>query len=155
MRLSVTIIKPRPHAWITAANGTEYFLSGNSFNSGTQHSITAWALSGTATLASAHPSLTLGAVSLNSETYGVPGQLTQPNGPIPQGSSVFGIGRFNRRKITIRFFLCGAYRDIAEPPFLQSPWSKLDPRPVHGGIEYVDVSTSLFIEAGSNGKARD
>ena len=74
----------------TAANGTEYFLSGNSFNTGTQHSITAWALSGTATLASAHPSLTLSAVSLNSETYSVPDKLTQPNGPIPLGSSLFG-----------------------------------------------------------------
>jgi hypothetical protein len=77
-------------AAVTAANGTEYFLSGNSFNGGTQHSITAWALSGTATLASAHPSLTLGAVSLNSETYSVADKLAQPNGPIPLGSSLFG-----------------------------------------------------------------
>jgi hypothetical protein len=72
----------------SAEGGTEYFMSGNSANSGTQHAITVWALSGTSSLARSSPSLTLSAVSLRSETYGRPSSAPQENGPLPNGNSL-------------------------------------------------------------------
>ncbi len=72
----------------SAAGGTEYFMSGNSANSGTQHAITVWALSGTSSLARSNPSLALNAVSLPSEPYGRPGNMTQEAGPLPLGNSL-------------------------------------------------------------------
>jgi hypothetical protein len=71
----------------TAAGGTEYLMSSNDFAPGMQHRILAWALSGTSSLLTATPALSLHGVLLGSESYGRPMPVPQKAGPIPLGAS--------------------------------------------------------------------
>jgi len=56
----------------TASGGTEYLMSSNDFSPGMQNHILAWALSGTSSLLTATPALSLTGVLLSKESYGRP-----------------------------------------------------------------------------------
>ena len=71
----------------TASGGTEYLMSSNDFSPGMQNHILAWALSGTSSLLTATPALSLTGVLLSSESYGRPMPVPQEAGPIPLGAS--------------------------------------------------------------------
>jgi len=62
-------------------NGTEYLVS--TFNSSLDNRLTVWALTNTASLNSAAPSLTLVNTVITSETYGYPPATDQKSGPTP------------------------------------------------------------------------
>lgn len=71
-----------------AQNGTEYFLSSLDFNSTFANTIATWALTNTASLSSATPSVSLSFVVINSELYGQPPSAKQKPGPRPLGQSL-------------------------------------------------------------------
>jgi hypothetical protein len=81
-------------AYEGARNGTEYFLSGRdtledgSLRPGQVDEITAWALTNTASLASASPSVRLESVDVHTEVYGQPVPLRQRAGRRPIGQNV-------------------------------------------------------------------
>ncbi len=62
---------------------TEYFLSSLDFTATLDNRIALWALTGTSTLTSATPSLTLSLAVLNSEVYGQSPAAQQKSGPLP------------------------------------------------------------------------
>ena len=64
------------------ANGTEYFLSSNVFNS-TANQLGVWAISDTASIDAAAPGLTLSDVLITSLPYTYPTASIQPPGPLP------------------------------------------------------------------------
>jgi hypothetical protein len=80
------------------AKNTELFLSGLDFTTNFDDRIAVWALSGTNTLSSATPTLSLVFSVIHSENYGVPdgwypcivcfGTVPQPNGPRPLAQSL-------------------------------------------------------------------
>jgi hypothetical protein len=66
------------------ANGSEYFLSSLDFTGEGDNRIAMWALSNTASLADAEPSVKLEHAVLKSEVYGMPPAASQPvDGPAP------------------------------------------------------------------------
>lgn len=71
-----------------AQNGTEYFLSSLDFNSTFANTIATWALTNTASLSSATPSVSLSFVVINSELYGQPPNAKQKPGPRPLGKAL-------------------------------------------------------------------
>jgi hypothetical protein len=71
-----------------SANGVEYFLSSLDFSGTVDNRVAVWALSNTASLASATPALSLTHVVITSETYGQPPPATQKDGPRPLGALV-------------------------------------------------------------------
>jgi hypothetical protein len=68
--------------------GVEYFLSALDFYGTLDNRIALWALSNTASLNSASPSVTLSNQILNSEVYGQPYPVAQKPGPYPYGQSL-------------------------------------------------------------------
>ncbi|MEO6579304.1 MAG: hypothetical protein ABIO99_10460 [Candidatus Limnocylindria bacterium] len=74
---------PPGAAYASEGNGTEYFLSALDFNGNTDNRIAVWALSNTASLATASPSVTLTNHVIASETYGQPPAVIQKDGPTP------------------------------------------------------------------------
>jgi len=68
--------------------GTEYFLSALDFNGTLDNRIAAWALTNTASLATATPNLGLSDRVLYSEIYGQPPPAQQKAGPTPLGTLV-------------------------------------------------------------------
>jgi hypothetical protein len=65
--------------------GTEYFLSALDFNATLDNRVTAWAITGTASLGSASPNLSIQNVVLNTLVYGQPPAAQQKPGPTPLG----------------------------------------------------------------------
>jgi hypothetical protein len=65
------------------ANGTQYFLSSLDFDGTLDNRIALWALSNTASLDDATPSVKFEHAVLASETYGFPPPATQKSGPTP------------------------------------------------------------------------
>jgi hypothetical protein len=65
----------------TAQNGTEYLVS--TFHNVLDNRLSVWALTNTASLKTATPSLTLVNAAIASETYGVPPATDQKSGPTP------------------------------------------------------------------------
>ena len=65
----------------TAQNGTQYLVS--TFHNVLDNRLTVWALTNTASLRTATPSLTLANTVIASETYGVPPATDQKSGPTP------------------------------------------------------------------------
>ncbi|HEY2013907.1 MAG TPA: hypothetical protein VGH38_10430, partial [Bryobacteraceae bacterium] len=67
----------------TAHGGTEYFMSALEFTGGLDNRIAVWALTNTASLNTASPSLTLSHVVVASEVYGLPPSAEQKPGLLP------------------------------------------------------------------------
>lgn len=68
------------------ATNTEYFLSAMDFSSTLDDQIAAWALSGTNTLASATPTVSLQLKIVRTQVYGFPPDAQQKAGPMPFGA---------------------------------------------------------------------
>jgi hypothetical protein len=81
-------------AYEDAQNGTEYLLSGRdtlpdgSLRPGQVNEITAWSLTNTASLATAHPAPQLQALDVTTEVYGQPIPMRQRAGRRPLGQNV-------------------------------------------------------------------
>jgi len=75
-----------PHA--TANNGTEYFLSALDFNGTLDNRIAVWALTNTASLENAVPSVALQSAVLDSQVYGQPPDVQQKPGPTPLADAI-------------------------------------------------------------------
>ncbi len=70
-------------------NGTEYFLSALQFGPAPlDNRIAAWALTGTRSLGSDNPSVSLSVQVLGSEVYGQPNPASQKAGPTPLGTAL-------------------------------------------------------------------
>jgi len=76
----------------TAADGTEYFTSALDFDATLDDRVAVWALTGTASLGSATPRLSLTSAVLASEVYGQPPDAAQPDGPRPLAASLLASG---------------------------------------------------------------
>jgi hypothetical protein len=74
---------PPGGSYASANNGTEYFLSALDFNADLDNRVAVWALTNTASLNTASPSLTLSNVVISSEVYGQPPAMQQKSGPLP------------------------------------------------------------------------
>jgi hypothetical protein len=68
------------------ATNTEYFLSALDFNNTVDNRLVVWALTGTDTLNSATPSLSLVNAVVDTQSYGAPPQAQQKAGPFPLGT---------------------------------------------------------------------
>ncbi|HST89750.1 MAG TPA: hypothetical protein VLJ14_15360 [Ktedonobacterales bacterium] len=79
---------PPSGAFERANGGTEYFLSSLDFFNSLDNRITVWALTNTASLDSASPSVSLDHQVITTETYGLAPPSTQKAGPIPLGDLV-------------------------------------------------------------------
>jgi len=75
-------------AHATANNGTEYFLSALDFDGTLDNRIAVWALTNTATLNNAVPSLTLRSAVLDSQVYGQPPDVQQRPGSTPLADAI-------------------------------------------------------------------
>ena len=69
------------------ANKTEYFLSSLDFTNTVDNRLVIWALTGTDTLNTASPNLSLVNAVVDTQSYGVPPQAQQKPGPFPLGMS--------------------------------------------------------------------
>jgi hypothetical protein len=69
-------------------HGTEYFLSALEFLGSVDNRIAVWALTNTRSLDSSVPDLTLHLKVIRSENYGPPINVTQKDGPRPQGNAL-------------------------------------------------------------------
>jgi hypothetical protein len=80
---------PKGGGYAAAAGGTEYFL--NSFFTGRlENRIVLWAMTNTASLAKARPSVNLTNAVLDTQVYGLPPAAEQRPGPTPLGDTVNG-----------------------------------------------------------------
>ena len=70
--------------------GTEYFVSSQLLLVGPVNHIAVWAMSGTSTLSSSTPSVSLGERLISSESYDVPPDAQQKEGSRPLGAAVGG-----------------------------------------------------------------
>jgi hypothetical protein len=70
------------------ATNTEYFLSALDFTNTVDNRLVVWALTGTNTLNSASPTLSLANAVVNTQSYGAPPQAQQKPGPFPLGQSL-------------------------------------------------------------------
>ena len=70
------------------ATNTEYFLSALDFTNTVDNRLVVWALTGTDTLNSATPSLSLVNAVVDTQSYGAPPQAQQKAGPFPLGMSL-------------------------------------------------------------------
>ena len=68
------------------ATNTEYFLSALDFNNTVDNRLVVWALTGTNTLDSASPTLSLVNAVVDTQSYGAPPQAQQKPGPFPLGT---------------------------------------------------------------------
>jgi hypothetical protein len=66
-----------------ANNGTQYFMSALEFTGGVDNRLALWALTGSASLNSRNPSVTLRYVIVDSQVYGQPPAMQQKDGPLP------------------------------------------------------------------------
>jgi hypothetical protein len=83
---------PPGGAFESAAGGTEYFTSALDFDGTLDDRVAVWALTGTASLDTATPSLALSSAVLASEVYGQPPDAVQPDGPRPLAASLLAAG---------------------------------------------------------------
>jgi hypothetical protein len=74
----------------TANGGTEYFLSALDFNGTLDNRITLWALTGTGSLASGTPAVSLSQAIVATEVYGQPPAMQQKKGSAPLDSVLQG-----------------------------------------------------------------
>ena len=74
---------PPGAAYATGHNGTEYFLSALEFTGGLDNRIALWALTNSASLDDATPAVEMQLKILDSQVYGAPPTVQQPNGPTP------------------------------------------------------------------------
>ncbi len=74
----------------SANGGTEYFLSALDFDATLDHRITLWALSGTGSLTSATPAVSLTQAIVPTEVYGQPPAMQQKKGPAPLDEALQG-----------------------------------------------------------------
>src|SRR5262249_34092747 len=74
----------------TVNGGTEYFLSALDFDATLDDRVTLWALSGSGTLATETPSLTLTQKVLGTEVYGQPPAMQQKRGSAPLDDALRG-----------------------------------------------------------------
>jgi hypothetical protein len=72
----------------TFASNTEYFVSSLDFTNTVDNRLVIWALTGTDTLNSASPSLSLVNAVVNTQSYGAPPQAQQKPGPFPLGMAL-------------------------------------------------------------------
>jgi hypothetical protein len=79
---------PTAAEWSNEANGTEYALSALEFTGGFDNRIASWALTNTASLATATPNVQVSHTIVTSEVYGAPPKATQRPGPYPLGQSL-------------------------------------------------------------------
>lgn len=73
----------------TANNGTEYFVSSLDFRGKLDNRIAVWALTNTASLNDATPSVTLTNNVVTAEPYGIPPAAQQESGPLPLSNFIF------------------------------------------------------------------
>jgi hypothetical protein len=82
---------PSPRDYDTAQRGTAYFLSSNAAEEATgtgeyvSNSIVTWSLTGTESLNSAHPAISLHDTRVGVRTYSLPPEANQKAGPFPLG----------------------------------------------------------------------
>jgi len=77
---------PSSGNWVTSNNGTEYMLGALEFTKGNvtlDNRIAVWALTNTATLATATPDVQVDDVVVTTQPYGFPPDAVQQNGPTP------------------------------------------------------------------------
>jgi hypothetical protein len=79
---------PTADQWSDADNGTEFALSALEFTGGFDNRIATWALTNTASLATATPAVHLSHTVIRSEVYGAPPASEQKAGPIPLGTAL-------------------------------------------------------------------
>jgi hypothetical protein len=79
---------PTADQWSDANNGTEYALSALEFTGGYDNRIATWALTNTASLATATPDVHMSNTVIRSEVYGVPPAAEQKAGPTPLGTAL-------------------------------------------------------------------
>jgi hypothetical protein len=79
---------PTTGDWSADANGTEYLLSALDFDATLDNRIALWALTNTASLATATPAVSLAGVVMPSEVYGQPPDAVQKDGSTPLASVV-------------------------------------------------------------------
>jgi hypothetical protein len=82
---------PPGGSYATANGGTEYFLSALDFDATLDNRITLWALTGTGTLASRTPAVSLSQAVLASEVYGQPPAMQQKKGSAPLDEALQGV----------------------------------------------------------------
>jgi hypothetical protein len=81
---------PSSGNWVTANNGTEYMLGALEFSKGNQtldNRVAVWALTNTASLATATPSVQVDDFVVTTQPYGFPPDSTQQDGPTPLADS--------------------------------------------------------------------
>ncbi|HLZ58919.1 MAG TPA: hypothetical protein VKR06_18405 [Ktedonosporobacter sp.] len=89
-------------------NGTEYFLSALDFTRTVDNRIATWALTNTRSLDQAVPNLTLSLTVINSQLYGHPVDITQKDGPRPEGNGApAGVLRANDDRMNQVVFAAG------------------------------------------------
>ena len=77
---------PSSGDWVTSSNGTEYLLGALEFSRGNatlDDRIAVWALTNTASLATATPNVRVSDVVVSTQVYGFPPDVTQKTGPTP------------------------------------------------------------------------
>jgi hypothetical protein len=74
---------PPGGSFVTANNGTEYFVSALDLNNTLDNRLVIWALTNTASLNTATPTLQLANAVVNTEVYGAPPSAQQKPGPTP------------------------------------------------------------------------
>jgi len=77
---------PSSGNWVTANNGTEYMLGALEFSKGNQtldNRVAVWALTNTASLTTATPSVAVDDVVVTTQAYGAPPDALQKDGPTP------------------------------------------------------------------------
>lgn len=74
---------PEGGTYELAQGGTEYFLSALDFNGKLDNRIAVWSMTGTSTLGTATPAISLTSKVLDSEVYGQPPDAEQKDGPTP------------------------------------------------------------------------
>lgn len=135
-------------AHATINHGTEYFLSALDFNATLDNRIAVWALTNTASLSTASPSLRLQSSVLDSEVYGQPPDAQQRPGPLPL-ADLIASGAFGKAG-TQHLSLLAANDDRMQQVTYAAGklWSSLDtvvkPKngPVRAGAAYFVVTPS-------------
>jgi hypothetical protein len=133
----------------TFAPGTEYFLSALDFTATLDNRIALWELTGTASLNSASPTLTLTSKVLDSQVYGQPPDMQQRDGPLPLAEAIFS-GAITGRKVLEHLPLVAANDDRMQQTVYAGGrlWSGLntvvkpDNGPVRSGIAWFIVQPS-------------
>ena len=140
---------PPSGAYEIANGGTEYFMSALEFGTRLDNRLALWALTGTGTLNTATPAVTLRYAIVDSEVYGLPQAMEQKNGPLPLADLV-RTGAFGKPAVEHLPLIDGNDDRMNQVVFAAGKlWCALDtvvqPKngPVRGGIAWFIVTPSL------------